>query len=206
MYDSVLQRVKMIEEKNGIRYTTTDSKIYHVLKIVLSILFVYAMLIKSCYFLGAVIANQLKLQIITPAVCTALLIAGFILVLFKQHIIGSALTTVSSTVLIFTFGRMLIDSYTQKLLPKFYWAHLIPLLLLVILSLWMTVIAVRAKIKLKRMYNRVAENIYNEYKINIAGGEAIDEGKWEEFLENFDPTNYNSHFIFNEEEREKKKF
>ncbi len=197
MYDSVLQRVRILEEKNGIRYATTDGKLYKGLKIVLIIFFAYAMLMKSFYFLGAIITSQLELPLITPAVCTALVIAGFILVLLKQHIIGTAVTTVSSAVLIFTFGRMLIDSYTEKLIPKFYWAHLIPLLAIVILSVWMTVIAVRAKVKLKNMYNRVVENIYNAYKINIADDEAVEEEKWEEFLEKFDPTNYNSQFISN---------
>ncbi len=195
MYDSVLQRVRMLEEKNGIKYATTEGKLYKGLKIVFIILFSYAMLIKSFYLLGAVIASQLKLQVITPAVGTALIIAGFVLVLLKQHIIGTAITTASSAVLIFTFGGMLVDSYTEKLVLKFYWAHLIPLLLLVIFSVWMTVIAVRARLKLKHMYNRVAENIYNAYKINVADGEAVDEEKWEEFLEKFDPTNYNSQFV-----------
>lgn len=202
MYDSVLQRVRILEEKNGIKYATTDGKLYKGLKIVLIVLFAYAMLMKSFYFLGAIITSQLELPLITPAVCTALVIAGFILVLLKQHIIGTAVTTASSAVLIFTFGRMLIDSYTEKLIPKFYWAHLIPLLAIVILSVWMTVIAVRAKVKLKNMYNKVAENIYNAYKINIADGEAVEEEKWEEFLEKFDPTNYNSQFVSNEEESE----
>lgn len=202
MYDSVLQRVKMIEEKNGIKYATTDGKLYKGVKIVFIILFSYAMMMKSFYLLGAVIASQLKLPLITPVVGTTLIIAGFVLLLLKQHIIGTAITTASSAVLIFTFGRMLIDSYTEKLVLKFYWAHLIPLLLLVIFSVWLTVIAVRARLKLKHMYNRVVENIYNAYKINIADGEAVEEEKWEEFLEKFDPTNYNSQFVSNEEKSE----
>ena len=202
MYDSVLQRVRMLEEKNGIKYATTDGKLYKGVKIAFIILFAYAMLIKSFYFLGSVIANHLELNIVTPAVCTALLVAGFVLVILKQHIIGTAITTASSAILIFTFSGMLVDSYTDRLIPKFYWAHLIPLLAIVILSVWMTVIAVRAKVKLKNMYNRVVENIYNAYKINIADGEAVEEEKWEEFLEKFDPTNYNSQFVSNEEESE----
>ena len=177
MYDSVLRRVKILEEKNGIKYTTTDSKLYKGLKLAFIILFSYAMLIKSFYFLGAVIASQLKLQIITPAVCTALIITGFVLVLCKQHIIGTSIITVSCAVLIFTFGGMLIDSYTEKLLLKFYWAHLIPLLLLVILSVWMKVIALIAKVRLERMYNRIVENIYNVYRINVSNGAAVEEEK-----------------------------
>ena len=202
MYDSVLQRVKILEEKNGIRYTTTDSKLYNGLKIALIILFSFAALIKSFYFLGALVASQLQLPLITPAVCTALLVLGFVLLLFKQHIIGTVLITVSSAMLIFTFAGMLVDEYTEKLVAKFYWAHLIPLLALVVLAVCMTIIAVSAKVKLKRMYNRVVENIYNAYKINIANGETIEEDKWEEFLEKFDPTNYTSQFVSNRYESE----
>ena len=67
----------------------------------------------------------------------------------------------------------------------------------------MAVIAVRAKVKLKKMYNKVAENIYNTYKINVAEGQAVEEEKWEEFLENFNPNEYNSQFIKNTENEEK---
>ena len=160
------------------------------------------MIIKSLYLFGALIASQLELQIVTPSVCAALLVAGFVLVLCKQHIIGTAIITVSSAMLIYTFGGLLINSDSEKSMLTFYSAHLIPLLLIVILSVWMTVIAVRARVKLKRMYNKVSENIYNSYKINIVDGEAVDEEKWEEFLEKFDPTDYNSQFVSNEEESE----
>ena len=34
MYDSVLQRVKILEEKNGIKYANTDGKLYKALKII----------------------------------------------------------------------------------------------------------------------------------------------------------------------------
>lgn len=202
MYNSVLERVKILEEKNGISYATTDGKLYKVLKLAFIVLFAYAMLIKSFYFLGSAIANHLELNIVTPAVCTVLLVAGFVLILVKLHIIGAVLTTAASAILIFTFSGMLVDSYTDRLIPKFYWAHLIPLLLIVMLAIWMTIIAVRAKVKLKRMYNRVAENIYNAYKINIANGETVEEEKWGEFLEKFDPTNYTSQFVSNGEESE----
>lgn len=203
MYDSVLQRVKILEEKNGIKYANTDGKLYKALKIIFIIVFAYAMVIKSFYFLGALIISNLELPIITPAVCTALLVAGFVLVLCKQHIIGVSLTSVSSAVLLFTFGRMLIDSFTGNLLIKFYWAHLAPLCILTICAVWMAVIAVRAKVKLKKMYNKVAENIYTTYKINVAEGQAVEEEKWEEFLENFNPNEYNSQFVKNTENEEK---
>ncbi len=198
MYDSVLKRVKILEEKNGIKYADTNGRLYSTTKVLFILIFIYAMVIKSFYFLGALIVPQLELEVVTPAICTALLIAGFVLAVCKVHIIGSVLTAVSSVILTLNFSKVLIDDLTDKLLPKFYWAHLAPLCLLVICAVIMTVIAVRSKIKLKKMYNKVAENIYNTYKINVAGGEVIDEEKWEEFLENFDPNNYNQQFKSNE--------
>ncbi len=202
MYDSILERVKFLQEKNGIKYATTDGKLYKSLKVLLILFFIYAMVIKSFYFLGALVATHLQLDIVTPAVCTVLLMVGFVLVLCKQQLIGSILNLGSSAVLILSFSKVLVDSLTDKLLPKFYWAHLIPLGMIVILSIWMTVIALSSKIKLKKMYNKVAENIYSTYKVNVAKGEVIEEEKWEEFLENFDPTRYNDQFKLNEEDSE----
>ena len=34
MYDNVLRRVRMVEEKNGIRYAKTDGKLYLALRII----------------------------------------------------------------------------------------------------------------------------------------------------------------------------
>ena len=55
-------------------------------------------------------------------------------------------------------------------------------------------IALRANFKFKKTYEKVVNNLYNDYKIDLGSGEDIPEDKWEEFLENYDPYNYTAQF------------
>ena len=43
MQESVLKRVRMIEEKHGITYAKTDGKLYKALRVSYTLLFIYTM-------------------------------------------------------------------------------------------------------------------------------------------------------------------
>lgn len=196
MYKSVLDRVRILEEKNGIVYADTNGRLYKVAKVFFVLSFIYAMFIKLMYFLGAAMDTTSRVyETTTPAICTGVLILGFVLLLFKQHIIGFISMTVSAVMLMFVFNVQLQNGMEVMINHKFAWAHLIPLSLLIIFSFVMTVVAVRAKVKLKKMYNKVINDIYEKYSVNVAKGEEIDEAEWEEFIEKFNPFDYGNQFV-----------
>lgn len=196
MYKSVLERVRILEQKNGIVYANTNSGIYKLLKVLFILDFIYAMGIKSMYFLGIALDTTPRVyEYITPAICTGILVLGFVLILFKQHIIGFLMTLISAIILMFEFNNQLQNATEVLVNHKFAWAHLVPLSLLVVFSLPMVIIAVRAQVKTRKMYNKVINDIYSKYSIEIAKGEDIDEEKWEEFLNEFDPYNYGDQFV-----------
>ena len=196
MYKSVLERVRILEQKNGIVYANTNSGIYKLLKVLFILDFIYAMGIKSMYFLGIALDTTPRVyEYITPAICTGILVLGFVLILFKQHIIGFLMTLISAIILMFEFNNQLQNATEVLVNHKFAWAHLIPLSLLIVFSLPMVIIAVRAQYKTRKMYNKVINDIYSKYSIEIAKGEDIDEEKWEEFLNEFDPYNYGDQFV-----------
>lgn len=196
MYKSVLERVRILEQKNGIVYANTNSGIYKLLKVLFILDFIYAMGIKSMYFLGIALDTTPRVyEYITPAICTGILVLGFVLILFKQHIIGFLMTLISAIILMFEFNNQLQNATEVMVNHKFAWAHLVPLSLLIVFSLPMVIIAVRAQHKTRKMYNKVINDIYSKYSIEIAKGEDIDEEKWEEFLNEFDPYNYGDQFV-----------
>lgn len=196
MYKSVLERVRILEQKNGIVYANTNSGIYKLLKVLFILDFIYAMGIKSMYFLGIALDTTPRVyEYITPAICTGVLVIGCILILFEQHIIGFVMTLISAIILMFEFNNQLQNATEVMVNHKFAWAHLIPLSLLIVFSLPMVIIAVRAQYKTRKMYNKVINDIYSKYSIEIAKGEDIDEEKWEEFLNEFDPYNYGDQFV-----------
>ena len=189
MYDGIVSKVRLIERKNGIVYMDTDSVTYKIFKWIYILVFAFSLVINSIYILGAVWEN---LPFFTPLVCTVGLILGLVFLAFKKHIASVILTLPSAIMLMLFFPHGL--TYSNILNPKYYWAHLVPMIILCLSVLICGFIAVRANLKFKKTYEKVVNNLYNEYKIDLGGGEDIPEDKWEEFLENYDPYNYTAQF------------
>lgn len=188
-YSGVLKRVREIEEKRGIEYARTSGKLYKGLKAV-HILSASWALLMNLFFLLSLWINfageekmaQLQGLVLTVAVCSLGLILGFVLTCFKINIAGAVSSLVSSVMLIVTYGREMSDVLGfWGFNPSFYWRHLIPLVLAAITIIWMVIIAVRERIKIDKLYKKVAEGLYEEFKKN---SENTDD-EWEEFLKNY---------------------
>lgn len=188
-YSGVLKKVREIEEKRGIEYPRTDGKLYKGIKIahiisgawalVMNVFFLLSLWIK---FSGEEKMAELEGLILTISICSFGLILGFVLTNLKINIVGSAVSLMSSVLLIITYGRELSDVLGfWGFKPFFYWRHLIPLILVAITIIWLCVIAVRAKIKTDKLYKKVTEGLYEEFKSN---SENTDD-EWDEFLKNY---------------------
>ena len=203
MYKSVLERVEIIKRKKGIVYACVSGGIYITFKVLFIFDFIYAMIIKSMYFLGIALDTTPRVyEYITPAICTGILVLGCSLILFKHktighilNIIGFLMTVVSAIILMFEFNNQLQNATEVMINHKFTWAHLLPLSLLLVFSLPMVVIANISYFKTRNLYNKVINDIYSKYSIEIANGEDIDEEKWEEFLKEFNPYDYSNQFV-----------
>ena len=78
---------------------------------------------------------------------------------------------------------------------SFYWRHLAPLVLLVILTVILTAIAVRARVKTEKQYKKVTENLYKLYNVTVGNeSDGITDEQWETFLQTYDPTDYKKLF------------
>lgn len=208
MQESVLQRVRTVEEKNGIKYAKTEGKLYKTLRVIYIILFAYTMAINLFYIAGMAIVyggtdnfKNVVNSLISVSVCTAVIIAGFVLSFFRFKLAAGIISIIPEILLIPVFGSAMRDitgfmGYTVS----FFWRHLIPLALLVIIMTATTVIAVRARIKTEKQYKKVMDNLYNIYK---QSGTDITEEQWEEFLRYYDPTDYKKLFKTEDDVTEK---
>lgn len=200
-YDGVMQRVRKIEEKNGISYAKTDGKLYNFFKRIYILAFVFGALNVMAFILGIAISNKESLSdfaadLLTPGLCLFLMAIGLVLLLKKVHILGAVLNCVPATMLIFFFRDRLIDEMAiDSVYPKYYWRHLAPMVLVILCSFGMCIIAVRAAIKTKKLYIKVVENLYSLYKVNVSDGEDASEEQWDEFLQKYDPFNKKSQFL-----------
>lgn len=207
MQESVLRRVRMVEEKNGIKYAKTDGKLYKVLRVLYIITFAYTMGINLLFIAGMLLVyggtdnfSGIVNSLISVCVCTAVIIAGFVLSFFRFKFAAGIMSIVPEIFLIPVFGSVMKDDLGfMGFTASFFWRHFIPLLLLVILMTATTVIAVRAKIKTEKQYKKVTDNLYKLYQ---ESGADISDEQWEEFLKEYDPTDYKKIFKANEQNTE----
>lgn len=195
MQESVLRRVRMVEEKHGITYAKTDGRLYKALRVSYTLLFIYTMGINLLFICGMLVTRHgtdnfkgILNSLITVIVCTVLIIAGFCLSFTRFKLAAGLLSALPEIMLIVVFGALMKDSLgVMGFKVSYFWRHFAPLLILVILMAVTTVIAVRARIKTEKQYKKVLDNLYALYSLN---SDDISDEQWEAFLEEYDPTDY----------------
>ena len=199
MQESILRRVRAVEEKNVIKYAKTHGRLYKTLRVFYIILFAYTTAVNLLYiagmtyvYLGTDNFKNVVNSIVTVSICTALIAVGFVLSFFRFKLAAGIISIVPEIFLIPVFGIALSDSLGfLGFKASFYWRHFAPLALLVILMIFTTVIAVRARIKTEKQYKKVTDNLYKLYRQN---GNDISDEQWEQFLNNYNPTDYKKLF------------
>ncbi len=195
MQESVLRRVRMVEEKHGITYAKTDGRLYKALRVSYTLLFIYTMGINLLFICGMLLTRLgtdnfkgILNSLITVIVCTVLIIAGYVLSFTRFKLVSGILSVLPEIMLVVVFGSIMKDSLgVMGFKVSYFWRHFAPLLILVILMAVTTVIAVRARIKTEKQYKKVLDNLYALYSLN---SDDISDEQWEAFLEEYDPTDY----------------
>lgn len=162
MQESVLRRVRMVEEKHGITYAKTDGRLYKALRVSYTLLFIYTMGINLLFICGMLITRLgtdnfkgILNSLITVIVCTVLIIAGYVLSFTRFKLVSGILSVLPEIMLVVVFGSIMKDSLgVMGFKVSYFWRHFAPLLILVILMAVTTVIAVRARIKTEKQYKR----------------------------------------------------
>ena len=195
MQESVLRRVRMVEEKHGITYAKTDGRLYKALRVSYTLLFIYTMGIHLLFICGMLLTRLgtdnfkgILNSLITVIVCTVLIIAGYVLSFTRFKLVSGILSVLPEIMLVVVFGAIMKDSLgVMGFKVSYFWRHFAPLLILVILMAVTTVIAVRARFKTEKQYKKVLDNLYALYSLN---SDDISDEQWEAFLEEYDPTDY----------------
>lgn len=199
--ENVLKRVRMLEEKKGIHYAKTGGKLYTVLKVLYIIAFAAVVAMNLLYIAGMMLVNfgtdrfsSVADSVITVSLCTAVLTAGFVLSFFRFKLTAGIMSVVPAVILIPVFALLLKDSLGfMGVKTSFYIRHFIPLALLIIFIAGMVIIAVRERVKTKRQYTAVMENLYKTYNEN-SSDDVIDDEEWNKFVDSYDPSNYKALF------------
>lgn len=201
-YESILKRVEAYEKKCEITYAKADGKLFSVLRILLTISVIYMLginilTILSLFIKAAALKDytiMTKPTLITVTVVTTVCALGIILTYFKNVWLKLAaiLSLLASNIyLIFPFYTISNDGLGFfRLVPVFYWRHLIPFVLILIFTIWMTIIIIRQEYMINLRYNTIINNLYRAYKNDsTADVSVLSEEEWQDFLKNYDPTN-----------------
>lgn len=204
-YDGVLKRVRALEQKKGITYAKPDGKLCKSLRVVYTVVFAYTMAINLLFIAGmlitaeagTVLMSDVLNSILTVSVCSLFVIVGLVLMYCKFYLTSGIMSVIPLIFLIPVFAVRLKDDLEGIFGYKysFYWRHFVPIVIMIILMVWMTVLTQRAKIKTDRMYKKVTENLFNMYKVSDDETENISEEQWNEFLENYNPDEYKGQFV-----------
>lgn len=194
---NVLKRVRQIEEKNGIKYAKTDGKLYGGVKAFYLVASIWTLAMNLLFIISNLLVNSLnenfKLQtapLATVAVLTLALVAGFVVMRFKNYIWANftfgILNLLMPSILCFTFANLMTNinglwGYSYS----FYWRHAMPLLLVAVCGIWLAIIAFRANIKTQKQYKKTLENIYEQYNLSLEN-ENFSEEQWKEYLKNYE--------------------
>ena len=189
MNETILKQVKKSEEKYNIRYAKKDGALYSGLRTAFFIAFAFAAVFAIFVILQPWANEGVKYEssATIPTIYT-FLIGGAIGAVFaiNKISIGSVIFTVPTGGLaVIEFAKLLPDPNGIFFLNlKFYWAHLIPILVIIGCAIGMFLIEIRAKHILKKGYDKISKRIYEEYSSHA---ENLSEEEWEEFLKTYDP-------------------
>ena len=188
MNETILAQVKRSEEKYNIRYAKKDGSLYGGFRVAYLVSYIYAAVFAAFVILGIWFNDEISTNLNTVYTIGAFLVLGLLGAVFNGFRIplGTALCSIPVSVwTVICFGKLLIDpAGLLGLNGKFYWAHLLPILVMCVSAAAMLIIDLRARYILKKGYEKISERLYAEYS---AHAENLSEEEWEQFLNNYDP-------------------
>lgn len=206
---NILERLKIKEEKAGVRRLSVDSAFGKTCKVVYIISFVYALCIKLIYMLSTyfqasyvikntgyenLTAHQLsqysdvKNSLLLVGIGAVLLIAALILLCKRIFAFSLPINAAVTVTLCVHFAfRMSETLETYGLASSYTYYHLAPLALLLISSTVYCIIGIRNKVLEDKAYTAFVDRLYENHSKEI---ENLTDEEWEEFLSNYDPRDY----------------
>lgn len=201
-YDSILKRVEAYEKKCEITYAKTNGKLFSYLRVLLTLSVIYMfgvnMLTSISLFAKATAIGEYTVMDKSSLIVMTIIVSASLLLMILTYFKNDWVILVVSLFLLACNIYLIFPLYTIsndglgffRLTPVFYWGHLVPFVLILIFTIWMAVIIIRQKYMVNFRYNTIINNLYHAYKNDPSTNFiTLSEEEWNEFLENYDPTN-----------------
>ncbi len=182
-----IKYIDLYHIKNFITYKKTNEKLYKWLKVIAIVAYIYQLIMNMLLILGMKFAKQpLESSLLSNTiVATVLIFAAFIILLFKYGIVSTILNIVSVPFemslmipgLIKTAGAINIKG-------AFYWQYAFPMAIILIITAYMGVIALRERYILWRDEKLLKNALYAKFGEEY---ENLTDKQIKEFINTFDP-------------------
>ena len=180
---NILALVDEYQYNAAVTYPKTNERIYGNFKIAAILAFIYQFVFSGLLLIGlALTAGKSEdVNVQNTAISLILYTLAFVLMFFKLNLVGFVLNIVATIFKTLPLVPMLImNSGVKDINPVFYWQHLIPMILILIISFSMCVISTREKYLIDRDYKVVLNKVYNKHR-----HDEMTEEEWEEFINNY---------------------
>ncbi len=188
MNETILKYTLKSEEKYNLRYAKKEGALYGGFRVAYLVSYIYAAVFAAFVVLGIWFNGEIEYNLNSVYTIGSFLVLGLMGAVFNGFKIslGTALCSLPVSVwTVICFGKLLLDpAGFLGFNGKFYWAHLLPILVMVVSATVMLIIDLRARHILKKGYDKISERLYAEYS---AHAENLSEEEWEEFLKAYDP-------------------
>ncbi len=185
---NILKLVDDYQYKRAICYAKTDERIYCNLRVTYIIGFVYQAIFMFLLTYGQVKTHYLDgaNMFTASAISFIFFVAAFVLMFFKWDCISLPLNILGTVFLWPIMKELLFVSGVFYVKGTFYVKHLIPLVLILLPSIWMCIISTRERYLKNRDYKAVMEKLYAQHHT-----EEMTDEEWEEFINNYQNTEIN---------------
>ncbi len=185
---NILKLVENYQYKSAICYPKTKERIYCNLRTTYIIGFIYQAIFMLLLTYGQIETHYLDgANMFTASVISFMFfISAFVLMFFKWDCISLPLNILGTVFLWPIMKELLFSSGVFFIKGTFYFKHLIPLVLILVPSIWMCIISTRERYLIHRDYKVVMEKLFSKHRTP----EMTDE-EWEEFINNYTNTEIN---------------
>lgn len=189
-HENILKRVRAKERKKGKYYPEKDGLLYNRFKFFYIVATLFANIWNLIFVVGVAVLksedetffSQMTDYIIVT-VCTLLLIGALIASKYNDNLIvalsfGGA-NVIASCMLIYIYAKMQMQA--NGIVLNYYWRHLAPLSITALCALAMSLIVLTSYLILKKHYNEVLEEVYEDYNTL----ESDEKPDWDEYVKNY---------------------
>ncbi len=191
---NILNYVEKYKQKNHIVYTDEKSKFFKIVKVLALVSLVYSLVVLLLWILsfsvnfsvGKLTFSKLKTEFIITIVSTVMLIGSVVLLKLKRYIPAYITAIVIETVIVFMY-KSLSSINGMGYISSFYWAFLVPAILVSLFSLILLAIIFYSKHRKNRLYSEIIDILYRQH--GKKDGVKLSDAEWEEFLNNYNIDN-----------------